>query len=336
MTKQELNPASVNPEANQSPAVGFAAAVVIGLVSYWVSTFNQSLEALAVALLLGIAMRGLLGNTPGLRAGIQLAVRIFIPLGIILYGVRLDIPRLGNLAAPIILRTVVNMGLFYLVVFALTRWWPMRRATTTLLASGSAICGASAIIVLSPATEAEPEDTSVALIVVTAVGLLGAMLYPTLKASFGWSDQLYAVLAGSTLHQTATVKLAVAALSKELVDYALTVKMVRVVMLIPVSLGLAWFNRQRGSSWSKAFGQVWFVFVFAAVGFLVSFTSLHNYQSVLAPWSTLALTLAMASIGLTVNLEAVVNAGLRPLVIGLVTWLVVVTIFMLSVLVIPL
>jgi uncharacterized integral membrane protein (TIGR00698 family) len=231
---------------------------------------------------------------------------------------------------------VLNMGLFYLVVFAIARWWPMRRATTTLLASGTAICGASAIVVLSPVAEAEPEDTSVALIVVTAIGLLGAMLYPTLKASFGWSDQLYAFLAGSTLHQTATVKLAVEGMSKEIVSYALTVKMVRVVMLIPVSLGLAWFNSQRGGGWLKALGQVWFVFVFAAVGLLVSFTGLHVYQSVLTPWSTLALTMAMASIGLTVNLEAVVNAGIRPLLIGLVAWLIVATTFLLSVMLIPL
>jgi uncharacterized integral membrane protein (TIGR00698 family) len=162
------------------------------------------------------------------------------------------------------------------------------------------------------------------------------MLYPTLQILFNWSDQFYAVLAGSTLHQTATVKLAVESLSKDLVDYALAVKMVRVVMLVPVSLVLAWFNRQRGGSWSKALGQVWFVFVFALVGLLVSFTPLRSYQSILAPWSTIVLTLAMASIGLTVNLDSVVNAGMRPLVIGLVAWLMVVAIFVLSMIISPL
>lgn len=335
MDSQISNSATINTVAKGSPVLGFVLAVTIGLVSYWVSTLHQSLEALAVALLLGVAVRGLLGNNPGLGRGIRLATQLFIPLGVILYGVRLDIPLLGNLAAPIILRTLINMGLFFLIVFALSHWWPIRRATRTLLAAGSAICGASAIVVLSPVADAEPEDTSVSLIVVTTVGLLGAMLFPILKASFGWSDQLYAVLSGSTLQQTATVKLAVEGLSKEIIDYALAVKMVRVIMLIPVAFSLAWFNRSQETSRVQVLGQVWFVFVFAAVGALVSFTPLHSLQSVLAPWSTIVLTLAMASIGLTVNLDAVVNAGLRPLLIGLFVWLAVFVFFVLSTMIFP-
>ncbi|MEK7786951.1 MAG: putative sulfate exporter family transporter [Chloroflexota bacterium] len=316
--------------------VGFGLALGLGLAAYWVSTLHDSLEALAVALLLGVAVRSLLGDQPRLRLGVKRAVQIFVPLGIILYGVRLDIPRLGSLAVPVILRTLLNMALFYLVVFGLAHWWKVRHATRTLLASGSAVCGASAIVVLAPAVEAESEDTSVSLIIVTAIGLLGAMLYPVLRVWLGWSDSFYAVLAGSTLHQTATVKLAVAGLSKDVVSYALTVKMVRVVMLIPIALLMAWFNRRRSGSWRKALGQIWFVFVFAVVGLLVSFTPLRGYQSVLQPWSTLALTLAMASIGLTVNLEAVINAGLRPLFIGLIAWLVVVALFVISIQVFPL
>jgi uncharacterized integral membrane protein (TIGR00698 family) len=324
------------PASRVASVIGLALAVGLGLAAYWVSTLHDSLEALAVALLLGIAVSSLLGDRPGLRPGIKAAVQVFVPLGIILYGVRLDIPRLGGLAVPAILHTILNMALFYLVVFGLSRWWAMRRATRALLASGSAVCGASAIVILSPAVEAEPEDTSVSLIVVTALGLLGAMLYPVLKTWLGWDDNFYALLAGSTLHQTATVKLAVAGLSKDVVSYALTVKMVRVVMLIPIALIVAWFNRGRSGNWRKAMGQVWFVFVFAAVGLVISFTPLRGYQSVLAPWSTLALTLAMASIGLTVNLEAVINAGLRPLFIGLIAWLAVVVLFVLSIQIIPL
>ncbi|GAB4503267.1 MAG: hypothetical protein Fur0043_02590 [Anaerolineales bacterium] len=317
------------------PILGVGLVIAVGLLSYWVSGFDPSLEALAVALILGMALRSFLVNRVNIEAGVQLAMKIFIPLGIILYGVRLDIPRLGNLALPIILRIALNILLFYLVVFILDRGWPMRRATTTLLASGSAICGASAIVVLSPVADAEPEDTSASLLVVTVIGLLGAMLFPVLKAIFGWNDQFFALLAGSTLHQTATVKLAVEGLRYEIIEYALTVKMVRIVMLIPVAIGLAWLRHRKGGGWLKALGQIWFVFVFALVGALVSFTHLRAYGALLAPWSTLALTLAMSSIGLSVDYNAVVNAGMRPLVIGLIAWLIVFTFFALSLTVFP-
>lgn len=317
------------------PILGVIMAIAVGLLAYWISTFHPSLEALAVALILGMVVRGLLAKHLNFEAGVQWAIKIFIPLGIILYGTRLDMLRLGNLATPIVLRIAFNIVLFYLVVFLLARWWPMRRATTTLLASGSAICGASAIVVLSPAADAEPEDTSVSLIVVTTIGLFGAMLFPVLKVLFGWGDQFFALLAGGTLHQTATVKLAVEGLSKEIIEYALTVKMVRIVMLIPVAIGLAWFQRAKGGSWQKALGQIWFVFVFAFVGALTSFTALRTYENILAPWSTLALTLAMSSIGLSVDFNAVADAGMRPLVIGLVAWLIVFTLFALSLSIFP-
>ncbi len=316
------------------PAAGMGIALATGLIAYWLSTFS-SLEALAVALILGMILRGVLANRLNFQAGVQLAIKIFIPLGIILYGTRLDIPRLGSLALPVVLHVIVTIASFFIVVFLLARWWPMRRATTTLLASGSAICGASAIVVLSPAADAEPEDTSVSLLVVTAIGLFGAMLFPILKAIFGWNEQFFAILAGSTLHQTATVKLAVESLSKEFIDYALTVKMVRVVMLIPVAIGLAWFQRARKGNWQEALGQIWFVFVFALVGALFSFTALRAYGDSLASWSTLALTLAMSSIGLTIDFNTVVHAGIRPLVIGLAAWLIVFTLFILSLSIFP-
>ncbi len=317
------------------PILGVGMAIAIGLLAYWISTFYPSLEALAVALILGMIVRGLFAKRLNFEAGVQWAIKIFVPLGIILYGTRLDMVRLGNLATPIVLRIAFNVVLFYLVVFLLARWWPMRRATTTLLASGSAICGASAIVVLSPAADAEPEDTSVSLIVVATIGLFGAMLFPVLKVLFGWSDQFFALLAGSTLHQTATVKLAVESLSNEIIDYALTVKMVRVVMLIPVAIGLAWFQRAREGIWQKALGQIWFVFVFALVGTAFSFIAFRSYGNLLAPWSSLFLTWAMSSIGLTVDLDAVVEAGMRPLVIGLVAWLIVFVLFVLSLLLFP-
>ena len=334
-----LNPSADTVQANRlvgsSSLVGLALVLIIGLAAYWLSTLHESLEALAVALLLGMVVRGVIGDQMRLRPGIQLASKIFIPLGIILYGVRLDIPRLGGLALPVLAHTLVNMALFYLIVLGLHRWWPLRRATSVLLASGSAVCGASAIVVLSPLADAESEDTSVSLIVVTSIGLLGAMLYPALKLIFNWSDQFYAVLAGSTLHQTATVRLAVAGLAQEVVNYALTVKMVRVVMLIPLSFLVAWLGRRQDRSGRSTLRQVWFVFAFAAVGLLVSFTPLRSYQSSLAPWSTLALGTAMASIGLSMNLGSVIDAGLRPLIIGVVAWLAVLMMFILSATVLP-
>ena len=79
-----------------------------------------------------------------------------------------------------------------------------------LIATGSAICGASAIVVVSPSIDAEPEETSTSLLVITGVGLLAMMVYPILRSMFNLSDEMYALLSGATLHQTGLVRAAIA------------------------------------------------------------------------------------------------------------------------------
>ena len=315
-------------------APGLLLVTAIGGTAYFLGTLHPSLDALALAILLGILTRALAGTRQySATAGVRWANRVFIPTGIILYGTRLDFARLAALPPVVIIVTVLTMAAFYAIILALHRFWPLRAKTAGLVAAGSAICGASAIAVLSPVVEAEPEDTSIALLVITTVGLTGAMVYPLLRELTGMSDILYAVLSGATLHQTGIVRIAVSNMEPLFVSFALAVKTTRIVMLAGIAI-LTAILHQRGrqkKEISQAIGRVWFLAPFIAVGLAMSYLpGARSFFSLLSPAGTLIFSMALASIGLMVDIESVLEAGSRPLVIGFAGWILVVIILLFS------
>lgn len=343
---------------------GLLLTLILGVMAYLISLLNTSLDALALALILGIAARVLITNimpnaptTPGLRFGMQ----IFIPLGIILYGVNLDFNRLTAVPWPVMLLTLLCMFIFYVLIYwgNRLRWRiyallgePLSNNLVELIASGSAVCGASAIAVLSPSIDADAEDTSISLLVVTAVGLLGVMIYPILKEVLAINDNVYAIFSGATLHQTGLVRTAVASLSPDAADLALAVKSLRILMLAPIALATAILHRapktaaplERSrmmdmSVLREALRRVWFLIPFIIVGLLVSFVAwspLQGLLTALKPWATFVFALALASIGGMVDLESVIQVGPKPLLIGLAGWLGVIILFLIISAFIPL
>ncbi len=313
--------------------------LALGAAAYLLASLHSSLDALFLALLLGIVVRILTDRirpgreTSAVTVGARLGVRLFIPVGIILYGVNLDFSRLASLPVRAIVLTLLCMTLFYILIYWLNAIWRLPARLSELIASGSAVCGASAIAVLSPSVEAEPEDTSASLLIITAAGLLGVMSYPLLKEFLSLSDQIYAALAGATLHQTGLVRIALTPLPEEMASLGIAIKTLRIVMLAPVAIitSLVHSTRDRRFSLSALRDKsirVWFLLPFIGIGLLISLVpESRPYLTLLKPWATLAFSVGLASIGLTVDIESVLSVGGKPLFIGILGWLGVILFF---------
>ena len=316
---------------------GIILVFLVGLAAYGLSRLHNSLDALAMAILIGITARTIIGQAEWYISGVKLGLKVFIPIGIILYGSNLSFKFSASLPPSVITLTLLCMVLFYLVIFILNRFWKIAPKTGELIADGSAICGASAIAVISPAVDAEPKDTSISLLVVTTIGLLGAMVYPILKEVLSLPDGVYAVLSGATLHQTGIVRIAVSSLEKEYATMALTVKSVRILMLLAVTVFTVLIHSRSAKSkflfdkqslWS-GFRRVWFLLPFLIMALLVSYPATSATLVQVRPWATFVFSMALGSIGLLVDVESVITAGIRPLLVGLVGWVFVVLFFVL-------
>lgn len=317
---------------------GLLLVLVIGLAAYGLSRLHTSLDALAMAIILGIAARIIVGKGERFMPGVRLGVKVLIPIGIILYGSNLNFNSLGEVSSNVILLTLVCMASFYVFIFILNRIWGIAPKMSELIASGSAICGASAIAVLSPEVDAKPEDTSISLLVVTTVGLMGAMIYPVLRDIIHLPDQVYAVLSGATLHQTGIVKIAVSSMSLSIVNLALGVKTIRILMLLVVALLTAVVHSRTQPGGIKigretlfiTLRRVWFLLPFALCAILVSLPATSAFFTPLKTWATFFFAFALGSIGFMVDMESVLTVGGRPLMIGLLSWFFVVILFLLT------
>jgi uncharacterized integral membrane protein (TIGR00698 family) len=308
---------------------GLGLAVLVAAVSQVLSLGHATLDPLVLSILISIILGNLIGARSALQPGIEFTRENIIPLGIILYGTQVDLQplRLHGIDRVVQVITMVFVGLA--AVAWLSKALGVRRKTGLLLAAGTAICGASAIIVLSPVVQAEKEDTSISLLAITVIGLTGVILYPILQEALALSEERYAFLCASTLPQMGQVQAAASLLGESALKLAVPIKLLRVGMLLPVAVVFSIINGRdrRGKIYIP-----WFI-----VGFLVAavavnlFPSLSSYSPAIAPSVRFFFSIAIAGIGLSIDLEAIIDAGPRPLLASLLGWIILVILFLLGV-----
>lgn len=215
-----------------------------------------------IAIVLGLALAPLALARPAWSAGTHLSSRNLLKLGIVLLGAGLSLERAlvtGAAAAGII---VACIALALAVTTVAAGRLGIGRRLAALVGVGTAICGASAIVAVAPIIEADDDEVSYGIGVITIFGVLAIFTYPWLGRTLDLSDLQYAVWTGVGVHETAQVLAAGFAFSEEAGRLATVVKLTRTTMLVPLALVLA-LGRRR--SRRGAAGAVpWFVLGFLA------------------------------------------------------------------------
>ncbi|MFH0939985.1 MAG: putative sulfate exporter family transporter [Planctomycetota bacterium] len=316
---------------------GVVLTVIVGYCACWIAEFHKGIDSLVVGVVLGIVIGTFVGRRPFFLPGFGLAMKIFISIGIMLYGINLEFHKLAEIPAAFWLQLIVGIIAIFLVALYLGRKLSASGEMSLLIATGTAICGASAIAIAAPIVKAESEDTGISLLTITIFGLFGILIYPLALTFFALSDTQYAFLCATTLPQTGFVKIASLALGESCLKLAISIKVARTAMIIPVIGFLCWYMNRRtnlieGERKKFFLYQVpWFVWIFVLVGILVSLSpAFAPLTKTLKPWAGIFLTMALTSIGLTVDLKQMYNFGVAPLIAGLACWLVAIGVFILG------
>ncbi len=307
------------------PGVGLA--VAIAVVTHAVSWGHAALDPLVLSILLSIVIGNLIGDSRRLDPGTALARRVFIPLGIVLYGTQMDLAPLRIYGVGRLIHVILVVLVGLAAIYWLSARLGIARKLSMLLAAGSAICGASAVMVLSPVIAAEKEETSVSLLALTVVGLTGVILYPLLQEIKPLSDEVYALLCGTTLNQMGQVRAAAAALGTNVLTLAISVKLLRIGMLLPIAIAYSLLTGRQG----RAVYIPWFIVgsIIAAVLFNLS-PLLREGRADIAPFGTFFFSIAISGIGLSVNIESIIAAGPKPLISAFLGWLMLIALFFLG------
>ena len=315
-------------------------AVVLGGMG-WAS--HLGLSALTLAILLGMVMGHVPGHQRWLTPGaIQFARHTLLRAGVILYGARLTLAQIHDLGASGVAIPLLVLALTMLAgTWIGTRWFGLARTQAVLVAAGSAVCGAAAVLAVAPAVKAQPRETAVAIASVVLFGTVGIFLYPwlyTLLAHAGMAvaPEHFGVYIGSTMHEVAQVIAAAKPLGDDATNAAVVSKMVRVLALAPLLVVLACTTpaadagaasmQSREGALRKASGHAWKAMPWFAVG-LLGVTLLNSAGAIPAAWhapidaiDTAMLACAMFAIGTQTHVPMLLKSGVRPLLCAAVLW----------------
>ena len=243
-----------------------------------------------------------------------------------------------GLGADMNLRMVAKAGLhglgytaLSLVIVLALGWWLARllkveRDAGLLISVGTAICGGSAIAAVAPVLRAKEHEITVALATVFLLNAAALVLFPTIGHAFGLSQEAFGLWSALAIHDTSSVVGAGLAYGPRALEVATTVKLARALWIVPLTLAIGWLVARRGETAPDAppLKKPWFIGGFLVMAALVTFVpALQGPGHLVAIAARRMLVLTLFLIGAGLSREALRRVGLRPLLQGLLLWLIV-------------
>lgn len=320
-----------SPAALPALLPGLALAGAVSIASLAIADVETRLfghpviEGLVVAILVGMAVRTAWTPPPRATAGVRFAAKQVLEVAIVLLGASVDLPLLlrsgPSLALGIVLLVVIGLTASYTI----GRLLGLPRNLAVLVACGNSICGNSAIAAVAPVIDAEQEHVASSIAFTAILGVVVVVGLPLLVHPLALSNYQYGVMAGLTVYAVPQVLAAAFPVSVLSGQVGTLVKLMRVLMLGPVVLFFALRNPARRTepraSGSGARGAQltrfvpWFIIGFILFAALRSggaiTAALADPMKTLSTWLTV---LAMAALGLGVDLRAISRVG-RPVML---------------------
>lgn len=302
-------------------------------------------DAILIAILLSMLFKNLFSLPIWLKAGIQYSAKGLLPLGIVLLGAKLNFFHILKVSS----QSLAISSVCVVVALGLTYWLCLKagvpRKLGFLIGVGTAICGGTAIVVISPAIEADDNDTALSVATVTLFGMAAIFIFPILGNLLEMSQYDFGVWAGIAVHATPQVLAAGFSYGNVAGEISTIVKLIRVLMLAPLTIITVFMYARHQRSNQKAYvskDMNWksllppFILGFLFVALANTFhlfppitfhleenflwqTGAHRLEvtSVLSEIAKYLITVAMAGIGFGIDLKTIRKTGFTPLYVGM-------------------
>ncbi|AMB98563.1 hypothetical protein AWM75_00505 [Aerococcus urinaehominis] len=259
----------------------------------------------------------------------------FLKTGIVLLGLTLSMRLVGEVGFTVLLVLAAEVITSISVAVLVNRYFKLGDKLALLIGIGTAICGGSAIMATAPIMEAEDEDIAVSVTTMLIYSMAALLFLPLVGRALGYTDQLYGVLAGAAVNDTASVVATAFEWSDTSGQVATVVKLVRTLFIVPVSLGVIGYRfkqlqDQQATSKQQSAGVNWrdivgliplFVVLFVVAVIIASIFQLPAALTAqISTVSKLFMTLALVTIGLGVHIKQIQAAGIKPVIMGGLCW----------------
>ncbi len=320
----------MNAARTYGPGLGLV--VVVAVAATLLANPFEAISPLVAGVVLGAAIVNTVSLPPLLQPGITFSAKRLLRVGVVLLGFRLSLSDLGDLG----LRGLVVVAMVVACTFFGTQWLGARmglsKDLSLLVATGYSICGASAVAAMDGVIEADEEETAYAVALVTLCGSLSIGVLPVLGHLMGLDGATFGTWVGAAVHDVAQVVATASTDGTAALEAATVVKLTRVVLLAPLVALVALRRRQSAA----AHGVVveigakrpplvpLFVGGFLAAIVVRSADVLSSdVLGTIKDVEKILLTLALVGLGMGVQFDRLRKLGGRPLVLGLISWVIV-------------
>ncbi|WP_346915164.1 YeiH family protein [uncultured Roseibium sp.] len=298
---------------------GFSLAILVSAAAFaaeglelWL-TGERYVENLVLAIVIGTAVRTFIPLWGGLEQGIAFSAKRVMEAAIVLLGASISLQALEAAGGSLIAGIMGLVAVAILTSYAVGRVFGLNRNLAMLVACGNSICGNSAVAAVAPVIKAESDEVATAIAFTAVLGVAVVLALPLALNAFSMTASQYGVLSGLTVYAVPQVLAAAQPGGLIAMQTGTLVKLIRVLMLGPVLLTLA-ASRGRDGETTVRLRQVlpWFIVGFAAMMGLRSAGLIpEQLAAPLGHMSNALTVIAMAALGLTVDIRSVLRAGGR-------------------------
>ena len=279
-------------------------------------------SSLTWAILLGMLVRNTVGVAQVYQPGITFSLKRILKLGIILLGMQLSLTQaisIGSTGLFVAVTSVVS-------TFFFTCWIGQRlkvsKKLTQLIAGGTSICGAPAVVAVGTAIDSSEEDTAYAVALVTVFGAASMLIYPLLPALLDLTPQAYGLWCGASIHEVVQAIAAAFETNPLSGEVATIAKLSRVMLLAPITLLLGLSSVDRATEKPRKLPIPWFVLGFIGLILVNSLNFIpETLRIAIVDINQFFLTTALAAMGLGTNIQCMKRLGIKPIYLGTISWL---------------
>ena len=273
-----------------------------------------------VALTLGLIYGLTLPHAYGKPA--KIASRYLLQLSVIGLGFGMNLHQVIQAGRSGFLYTMLGISFALLVGMLLGKLFGVQRVPAFLISTGTAICGGSAIAAVGPITQATDEEMAIALGTVFVLNSVALLIFPAIGVSLKMTQSQFGLWAALAIHDTSSVVGAAAKYGAQALGIATTVKLARALWIVPVAMATAIVRGAKAKiQWP------WFILFFCLAAVCKTYLPAGaNGYAFAVKAAKIGLTATLFLIGTGISIGTLKRVGHRPLLQGIILWLLVLTV----------
>lgn len=247
--------------------------------------------------------------------------KLLLQVSVVGLGFGMDLQQVLHAGQSGFIYTAVSITFALMLGLGLGRILHVRKKGSFLITAGTAICGGSAIAAIAPITNASEEEIAVSLGTVFVLNSVALLAFPPIGSALHLTQAQFGLWSALAIHDTSSVVGAAAKFGTVALAVGTTVKLARALWIVPMSIGTSILNKSKARiHWP------WFILFFCLAAVANTYLpAFHALYPTLKYLGTIGLTVTLFLIGTSLSMKTLREVGVRPLLQGVLLWIVVAT-----------